>query len=777
MSSPRYRHALHATDGSTTIVVDVSAGGGALLAWGQRLDVAFHDGELDEEPDAEDPAAGAAEATIRLTSVADALARSATAGGIDVVAPVAFVAEPASGFPGRPGLAGRRPDGRDFEPRFVASGWGDHQRHDAETAQRLAAEAPDRDRASDERDAMLERGTDRALVNGGAVSAEGLLLISHDEAAGLRLRTEIVAEPGGVFSIQLTLGNDGDDDYLLDDLSVVLALPEHATELLTVHGRWCREFQTARRPLGPEVTIAENRRGRTSHQHSPLLFAGTAGFGEHHGEVWGAHLAWSGNARTIAGVTDDGRPFLQLGELLAPGEVTLAPGETYTTPPVLLVHSDRGLTPASRQFHHYQRARRPLGSRPVTLNTWEAVYFDHDLAKLTALATKAAELGVERFVLDDGWFGGRRDDARGLGDWWVSPDAHPGGLTPLIDHVTGLGMQFGLWVEPEMVNPDSDLYRAHPDWALVDHRYEPVLHRDQLVLDLANPDAYAEILGRLDALLADHDIAYLKWDMNRDLVQPTGADGRAGTRRQTLAVYRLLDELRRRHPTVEIESCASGGARIDLGILGRTDRVWTSDCNDALERQSIQRGASLLVPAEYLGAHVGPPTSHTTGRTHTLDFRAATAMFGHFGIEWNVLELSDADADELAAWVGRHRDWRELLHGGDVTRLDHPDPHALAHGALATDRRRALIAYVQLTTAQSLVPAPVRVPELRADQRYRVTLLPALGVSHRRDLADDPSPLVAGIELTGAQLAAHGVRPPILMPESVALLAIEAVGR
>ena len=252
------------------------------------------------------------------------------------------------------------------------------------------------------------------------------------------------------------------------------------------------------------------------------------------------------------------------------------------------------------------------------LNTWEAVYFDHDFDTLCRLADRASAIGVERFVLDDGWFAGRRDDTSSLGDWWVSPDAHPMGLAPLIEHVRARGMQFGIWVEPEMISPDSDLYRAHPDWVLAAPGYEAVLGRRQLVVDLANPSAYDEILGRIDALLADHEIAFVKWDMNRDHVHATGSDGRAGTHAQTAALYVMLDELRRRHPDVEFESCASGGGRIDLAILERAERVWTSDCNDALERQTIQRHASMLIPPEVMGAHVGPPTAHTTGRTHPL---------------------------------------------------------------------------------------------------------------------------------------------------------------
>ena len=305
------------------------------------------------------------------------------------------------------------------------------------------------------------------------------------------------------------------------------------------------------------------------------------------------------------------------------------------------------------------------------------MYFDHETEKLKALADAAADLGIERFVLDDGWFGSRRDDTKGLGDWWVSENVYPDGLTPLISHVIGLGMEFGIWVEPEMVNPDSDVFRAHPDWALVSAGYEPVLGRQQLVLDLGNPAAFAFIEEHLDGLLRDHDIAYVKWDMNRDHIQGSGRDGAAGTHAQTLALYRLLDELRAKHPTVEFESCASGGARIDHEILRRTERVWTSDCNDALERQTIQRGASMLIPPEVMGAHIGPTRSHTTGRTHSLSFRAATAMFGHLGVEWNVdrsrrrgphgASRGDRDA-QGAPRVAPHRRHGALRHRSGVQR-------------------------------------------------------------------------------------------------------------
>ena len=376
----------------------------------------------------------------------------------------------------------------------------------------------------------------------------------------------------------------------------------------------------------------------------------------------------------------------------------------------------------------------------MVLNTWEAVYFDHRLERLTELAEVAARLGVERFVLDDGWFGSRRNDRAGLGDWHVAVDVWPEGLNPLISHVRKLGMEFGLWVEPEMVNPDSDLFRAHPDWVLSGSGRPgrlPEAWRNQQVLDLANPDCWAFIRDRLDALLADHDIAFLKWDHNRDLIE-AGHGGRPGVHAQTLAVYRLLDELRRRHPGVEIESCASGGGRVDLGILARTDRVWASDTNDALERQHIQRWTQLLVPPELVGSHVGPPRSHTTGRTHDLGFRVATALFGHFGIEWDIASASEEEQQALAEAIAVYKRLRPLLHGGQVVRADHPNPAAYLHGVVAPDRAEALFAYVQLTASAFETPGLARLPGLDPDRAYRVTPLAVAGEPQTKQAVGPP---------------------------------------
>ena len=669
---------------------------------------------------------------VDLDSIALALGRPPVPGTFDAVAPVSVVPEHGSGFTGRPGLVGRRGGGRAWSPCFAPVTWS----HEGQT----------------------------------------LVVDAADDVAGLSLRTEITL--ADVLRVSVEITNIAARRYSLDGLTVTLPIPEHVDELLMFEGRWSREFHPLRVDWRHAAITIENRRGRTSHEYPPVLFAGCHGFGEWDGEVHGVHVAWSGNHTMSAERLPDGRRYVQGGELLHPGEVVLEPGESYTTPDVLGVHSSAGLTPATWQFHRSVRRTNPRPGRtprPVLLNTWEAVYFDHDTDRLMALADSAADLGIERFVLDDGWFGSRRDDTRGLGEWWVSDAVYPDGLAPLVEHVATAGMSFGIWVEPEMVNPDSDVFRDHPDWALTTDGYEPVLGRRQLVLDLGNPDAYAFVHGHLDALLRDHDISFVKWDMNRDHLQGSDADGSAGTREQTLAVHRLIDELRGRHPGVEFESCASGGGRIDHEILRRTERVWTSDCNDALERQTIQRGASMLIPAEVMGAHIGPTTSHTTGRTQSLSFRAATAFFGHLGVEWDVTTLSDEERDALRTVIALHKEHRSLLHAGDTVRFD-TGPESVAHGVYAADRSRAVISFAQLTTARSQTPEPLRMPGLDADVCYRIALLDLPGGARagRRARSEWPAD---GLILTGRQLASHGLRPPVLHPEMAVLFTLTSVDR
>ncbi|MFI7607475.1 alpha-galactosidase [Micromonospora sp. NPDC049366] len=598
-----------------------------------------------------------------------------------------------------------------------------------------------------------------------------------DAGAGLSLAVELTLDPTGLLLLRHRLRNAGGTPYELRELTPVLPVPAVATELLDLTGRWCRERSPQRHPWPMGTWVREGRHGRTGHDATLLLVAGTAGFGFRHGEVWAVHTAWSGDHVTFAERRPSGEAVFGGGELLAPGEIVLHPGESYATPLLYAVWSDTGLDGLSEVLHTHLRARpsHPRRARPVTLNVWEAVYFDHDLDRLRVLADHAAEVGVERFVLDDGWFRGRRHDRAGLGDWWVDEDVWPDGLQPLIDHVRGHGMEFGLWVEPEMVNPDSDLFRAHPEWVLQVPGRLPPGWRQQQVLDLAEPDAYAYLLARLDALLGGHDgISYLKWDHNRDLTE-AGHRGRPGVHAQTGAVYLLLDELRRRHPDVEIESCASGGARVDLEILARTDRVWASDCNDALERLAIQRWTGLLLPPELVGTHTGPERSHTTHRVHDLGFRATTALFGHHGIEWDIASISDRERAELTAWVALHKRLRPLLHSGRTVRVDHPDPAVWAHGVVGYDGTAAVYAVSRLATSVAQVPGPVRLPGLDPGRRYAVR--PPAGVPGPATLDRAAPPWLAhGVTLTGAALATVGLHLPALHPEQTLLLEVTAVG-
>ncbi len=483
--------------------------------------------------------------------------------------------------------------------------------------------------------------------------------------------------------------------------------------------------------------------------------------------MWSLHVAWSGDHASYAERTPEGDCLLGGGELLAPGEVELAAGAAYSSPWLVAAWSGAGLDGVSARIHDFVRRTTARPERPaerkVLVNTWEAVYFDHDLDALTDLAKAAAEVGAERFVLDDGWFRGRRDDRRGLGDWTVDADVWPEGLTPLIERVHGLGLDFGLWVEPEMVNLDSDLARAHPDWVLQAHSALPPDWRHQQVLDLSVPAAYAHVRDALLALLRDHDIAYLKWDHNRDLVDVPGS------RAQTLAFYALVDELRAAHPSLEIETCASGGGRIDLGVLARTDRVWPSDTIDALERQRIQRWTSLLVPPEMLGAHVGGPVAHTTGRTHRLELRAATALLGHFGIEWDLRGLSAEERAEVALWVALHKKIRPLLSGGRVVRGDHPDPALVVSGVVSTDSSEAWYVVATVDSLSTQSPAPVTLPGLDHERSYLVVAETPPGLRHRMDLGHSWLD-GEGLCLPGSVLGRVGVRLPVMAPESAHVL-------
>jgi alpha-galactosidase len=682
------------------------------------------------------------------------------AGGLDPADAAALLAgaplpsplpEHGRGWFGRPGLSGHRlapggspPAGQDWSPLFRPAGTNGDGR--------------------------------RAVIR------------AEDATAGLRLVTEVEAVPGGAVRARHTLTNTGDRPYVVDSLEVVFPLPGWAGEVLDFTGRQTAERIPQRHRLGDGQWVREGRRGHTGHDAATLVVAGEPGFGFGHGGVFGVHVAWSGNTvhrverlpsstaviddvqRTLPGVTT-----ISGGELLLPGEVTLAAGERYATPWVYLAASRAGLDGLAAQFHGYLRSlpAHPRTPRPVNLNVWEAVYFRHDFAALTALADTAAGIGVERYVLDDGWFSGRRDDRAGLGDWQVDEAVWPGGLHRLADYVLARGMQFGLWFEPEMVNPDSALYRAHPDWILSAGGRTPPLQRHQLVLDLTRPEVADYLFGRISGVLSEYPISYVKWDCNRDIVD-AGSGLRAGApaaHAQAVAVYALMDRLRAAHPAVEWESCAAGGGRIDLAVLERFQRVWPSDMTDALARQPIQRWTGQLVPPEYLGTHVSAPFSHQTGRYMPLALRCATALFGHMGIEWDLTTASADELSRLAAWIGLYKRHRELIHSGRTVRLDTGDDCAWMHGVVAAGQSAALLCYVQLDGARSDQATAMRIPGLDPARRYRVT---EVTPGERLLTRAGPEGRVTGAPVSGAALAEIGLAIPPQRPLTAAVVFVQA---
>ena len=612
----------------------------------------------------------------------------------------------------------------------------------------------------------------------GDIEASETRLVIHgiDEAAGLALTTELEALTGGLLRGRHTLRSTVPGSFHLTALDVVLPAADDLGEVLDFTGRHEGERTPQRHLLTDGLWLREGREGRPGLGGATLAVLGTTGFGTRAGSVLGVHVAWSGNSSLRVERSPDLGTTLGGGELLLPGEVVLGEGEAYVTPWVVFGGSEEGLDGLAAAFHTYERSLPAHPShQPVVLNVWEAVWFDHDLSRLREIADRAARVGVERFVLDDGWFHARRDDTAGLGDWWIDPDVWPDGLTPLVEHVRSLGMEFGLWFEPEMVNPDSDLFRSHPDWILATGDRVPQLHRHQLVLDLSRPEAWQHVHDRVHEMLSSVPVDFVKWDHNRELLEAGSAvrRGAPAVREQTLAFYRLLDSLRALHPGIDWESCASGGGRIDLGVLERTQRVWTSDMTDALARQHIQRWTAQLVAPEYLGAHVSAPVAHQTGRTLPLDFRAATALFGAFGIEWDLSTASAGELSALAAWVELHRRLRPLLHSGRTVRPESADPEVFLHGVVATDGSEALMAHVQLDESASNRGVTVRIPGLVPDAAYELRW--AGPVDHRAVSRSVELPLAGptgGVEVLGAVLAARGYWIPRRRPETVTLVQV-----
>ncbi|AXT73756.1 alpha-galactosidase [Vibrio sp. dhg] len=609
-------------------------------------------------------------------------------------------------------------------------------------------------------------------------STNFIAIESEDTIAGLRLKTILQMDEHDVVKTRHTLTNIKAGTYHVNRLSNTLPLPARANELMTYYGRWVHEFQTVRQPLTQGGYQQENRRGRTSHEHYPALVAGTAHFDEMNGDVWGFHFAWSGNHRLRADVKADGRRYMQAEVIYLPGEVALEEGESVTTPWLYASHSSAGLNGMSHHFHsHVRDAILPSNfsdkPRPIHLNTWEGIYFDHDPQYIMSMATQSAEMGVERFIIDDGWFKGRNGDKAGLGDWFLCESKYPNGLQPIVDHVNVLGMEFGLWFEPEMINKDSDLYRMHPDWLLAVDGYDQPTGRNQYVINLQNDDAFNFLFERLDHFLSTYNIAYIKWDMNREVVQP-GHLGRAAAHNQTRRYYELVDKVRERHPQVEIESCAAGGGRIDYEVLKRTHRFWASDNNDALERQTIQRGMSYFFPPEVMGSHIGASHCHSTRRRHSIEFRGLTALFGHMGIELDPVKEEQQEKQGFERYIRLHKVLRPLLHSGRTWRVPTDDKAHQIHAVVSEDQSEAVVMIAQLAMPTNSLSGHLRVPGLDPEGIYRVSVLDK--PSNYDDIVNYQPPWTeSDCELSGDWCAEVGLTMPILDAETAMLVKFERV--
>jgi alpha-galactosidase len=502
------------------------------------------------------------------------------------------------------------------------------------------------------------------------------------------------------------------------DLESVLSAAWHLPLLSTgqyrlthLSGRWNSETQLRRTTLSAGRQVLESRRGLTSHEANPFFAidiqtSESAGASEEHGQVWFGGLAWSGNWKiSIEQQYDPLRAYVAGGVNDFDFRWRLAAGEEFSTPPFIAGYTSQGFGQASRNLHRYQLdyllpATAAHTLRPVLYNSWEAVYFDVNEEKQLALAQRAAQLGVELFVVDDGWFGERHHDRAGLGDWWVNPQKFPRGLGPLIDEVHRLGMKFGIWVEPEMVNPDSDLYRAHPDWIYHFPEREGTQLRNQFLLNLARPEVAAYVFDCLDRLLGEHAIEFIKWDFNRSITEPGWPDAPLEGQREIYvrhiqAFYQIVERLRARYPSVLWEACAGGGGRVDLGALARFDQCWTSDNTDPFDRLVIQEGYSLAYAPKTMMAWVSnsPHSAEINNRVLDLTYRFHSAMTGSLGLGEDLHRYSEAEMELVAKLVAEYKAIRHIVQHGLLYRLASPRTGDLAAVQYVSEDRRESVLF------------------------------------------------------------------------------------
>src|SRR3954453_2914208 len=544
--------------------------------------------------------------------------------------------------------------------------------------------------------------------------------------------------------------NDGDAAVDLEAaMSAVLDLPDARWDLVQLSGAWARENHIVDRRLRPGRQGVGSDRGASSHQHNPFIALRRATTTESDGEVYGFSLVYSGNFIAEAEVDPYDTTRVRIGISPATFTWTLEPGDSFQTPEAILVHSSTGLGTMSDALHGLYRDRLARGSwrdrpRPVLLNNWEATYFGFDEAKLVEIATSARDLGVELFALDDGWFGQRDSDDSSLGDWFVDRRKLPAGLDGVASKVEALGIRFGLWIEPEMISERSQLFEAHPDWAVGIPGRPRTESRQQFVLDMSRPEIVDHLFGVLSDVLDSAPISYIKWDFNRTITEPYSLGlppDRQGEffHRYVLGMYDLYRRLTDAFPEVLFESCAGGGGRFDPGMLAFAPQAWTSDDTDAVERLAIQWGTSMAYPLSSMAADVAAVPNHQSGRITPIDTRAAVAFFGVFGYELDPTELSEADRAAVATQIAFYKEHREVFQRGRFVRLRSPfeGGERTAWMAIDHDGSRAIAGYYQVLNRPVPTADRLRLRGLDAGRRYRVTGWPDVADPLFRDNAGE----------------------------------------
>ena len=520
--------------------------------------------------------------------------------------------------------------------------------------------------------------------------------------------------------------------WLTKVLSSCLDMDNREYSLLSLHGAWGRERRMQYRKLGAGRQGVFSERGETSHQDQPFMALTTPNVTQTAGEVYSMHFVYSGNFEAQIGVDQFDRVRMVMGINPYHFSWKLEDGQSFQAPEVVMVYSDEGLGKMSRTYHdlyrnHLIRSAWRDRKRPILINNWEGTYFDFNTEKLLSIARGAGELGIEMLVMDDGWFGDRYDDNRALGDWYVNEEKLPGGLKRLAEEVNKLGMRFGIWMEPEMVSPDSQLYRAHPDWAIQVPGRRAGLCRNQYVLDITRPEVLEYVWEQISGTLKSANIEYLKWDMNRQL-SDLGSYGLEPDRqgelyhRYVLAVYALQERLHREFPELLVENCSGGGARYDPGMLYYSPQIWCSDDTDAVERLSIQEGTALIYPLSTMGAHVSDCPNHTVGRSTPFETRGHVALAGTFGYELDITRLSQEDRDWIPRQVEMYHRYHDLVREGDYYRIAsyRENREFDCWAVISKDKKQALVTFVQVLGRANCHSRILQLQGLDPNARYRI---------------------------------------------------------